>query len=123
MKTYPGIIARQHFTVQKQVGLLIERYAGLRKGPLQYCCNLVWMKNGCCYLRNMQGLLSDGKTLHEKRFEEPFRGPRIPFGVQRSNIRRIWKGDTLGADIENMDASGIHARRLNAKEVLTPLKW
>ena len=35
----------------------------------------------------------------------------------------IWKGDTLVADIEEleqMDASEIYAKRLNAKEVLTP---
>ena len=37
----------------------------------------------------------------------------------------IWKGDTVVADIqesEQMDASELHARRLNAKEVLTPMK-
>ena len=37
---------------------------------------------------------------------------------------RIWKGDILVADIEElekMDASQIHAKRLNAKEVLTPM--
>ena len=35
----------------------------------------------------------------------------------------IWTGDILVADIEeleNLDASEIHARRLNAKEVITP---
>ena len=37
----------------------------------------------------------------------------------------IWKGDIMVADIEEMeemDASEFHARRLNAKEVLTPLR-
>ena len=37
----------------------------------------------------------------------------------------IWKGDIMVADIEEleqMDGSEIHARRLNAKEVLTPMK-
>ena len=37
----------------------------------------------------------------------------------------FWKGDILPADIdelEQMDASEIHARRLNAKEVSTPMK-
>ena len=37
----------------------------------------------------------------------------------------IWKGDIMVADIEEleqMDASQLHARRLNAKEVLTPMK-
>ena len=35
----------------------------------------------------------------------------------------IWEGDILVADIEeleNLDASEVHARRLNAKEVRTP---
>ena len=38
---------------------------------------------------------------------------------------RIWKGDIKVTDVEEseqMDASEIHARRLNAKEVLTPMK-
>ena len=38
---------------------------------------------------------------------------------------RIWKGDIMVADIEELeqtDASELHARRLNAKEVLTPMK-
>ena len=37
---------------------------------------------------------------------------------------RIWKGDLLVANIEElekMDASEIHAKRLDAKEVLTPM--
>ena len=35
-----------------------------------------------CYthLRNIQDLLSDGKTPYEKRFGEPFTGPIIPLG-------------------------------------------
>ena len=38
---------------------------------------------------------------------------------------RIWKGDIMIANIEEleeMDAAELHARRLNAKEVLTPMK-
>ena len=34
-----------------------------------------------CCLRNIQGLLSDGKTPHEKRFGMPFNGPVTPFGA------------------------------------------
>ena len=37
----------------------------------------------------------------------------------------IWKRDIMVADIEEMeemDASELHARRLNAKEVSTPMK-
>ena len=32
------------------------------------------------YLRNIQDLLSDGKTPYEKRFGEPFKGPIMSFG-------------------------------------------
>ena len=33
-----------------------------------------------CYLRSIQDLLSEGKTLYERRFGEPLKGPIIPFG-------------------------------------------
>ena len=106
------------------------------------------------YLRNIQDLLSDGKTPYESRFGMPFNGPVIPFGamveyhpisakdisrlhqfgpqvlpgiflVHALNAGRIWKGDIMIADIEEleeMDASELHGRRLTAKEVLTPMK-
>ena len=109
----------------------------------------------CCYLRNVQDHLSDGKTLYERRFGLPFNGPVIPFGamleyhrISAEDLSRlhqfgpnvlpgiflgyvlsaggIWKGDIMVADIEELeekDASELHARRLNAKEVLTPMKW
>ena len=107
-----------------------------------------------CYLRNIQDLLSGGKTPYERRFGMPFNGPVIPSGAMveyhpisakdQSRLHqfgkqvlpgkflghalyagRIWKGDIVVADIEKMeemDASEFHARRLNAKEVLTPTK-
>ena len=107
-----------------------------------------------CYLRNIQDLLSDGKTPYERRFGMRFNGPVIPFGAMveyhpisakdQSRLHQfgakvlpsiffgyalyaggIWKGDIMIADIEEseqMDASELHARRLNAKEVLTPMK-
>ena len=34
-----------------------------------------------CYLRNIQDLLSYGKTPYERRFGMPFDGPVIPFGA------------------------------------------
>ena len=106
-----------------------------------------------CHLRNIKDLLSDGKTPWERRFGVPFHGPVIPFGAMAEyqpisakdlwrlhqfgprvlpgtflghalHAGRIWKGDILVADIEEleeMDASELHARRLNAKEVLTPM--
>ena len=104
------------------------------------------------YLRNVTGLLSDGKTPYERRFGQPFKGPIIPFGSlveyhpstakDQSRIHqfgkkvlpglflgyalyagRIWKGDVLVADLEEletMDASEIYSKRLNAKEVIFP---
>ena len=105
------------------------------------------------YLRNVTDLFSDGKTPYERRFGQPFKGPIIPFGSlveyypvsakDQSRIHqfgkkvlpglffgyalyagRIWKGDILVADIEEletMDVSEIYAKRLNAKEVF-PLR-
>ena len=84
----------------------------------------------CCYLRNVQDLLADGKTPHKRRSGEPFKGPIIPFGAVveyhpisiRDQFRlhqfgkrvlpgiflgyaliavRIWKGDILIADQKN----------------------
>ena len=105
----------------------------------------------CCYLRNIQDLLSDGKTPYEI-FGKPFYGPVISFGAMvdylpisskdqsrlhqfgakvlpglflgyvscEENLERRHYGGRhrrIGGD---MDASELHARRLNAKEVLTP---
>ena len=33
----------------------------------------------CCFLRNIQDLLSDGKSPYERRFGMPLNGPVIPF--------------------------------------------
>ena len=94
-----------------------------------------------CNHRNIQDLFSVGKTPFERRFGKPFKGPVIPFGAMVSNITQflqkgsvataqvglkknsrlciirgeIWKGDITVADIEEleeMDASELHARRL-----------
>ena len=84
------------------------------------------------YLRNIQDLLSDGKTPYERRFGEPFEGPIIPFGslveyypISARNQSRIHqfgkkvlpglllgyalyaggirKGDIMVADIEELE--------------------
>ena len=88
-----------------------------------------------CYLRNVTELLSDGKTPYERRFGQPFKGLIIPFGSlveyhpltakDQSRIHqfgkkvlpglflgyalyaeRIWKGDVLIADIEELETMG-----------------
>ena len=85
-----------------------------------------------CHLRNIQDLLSDGKTPYERRFGMPFNGPVIPFGalveyhpvsakdqsrlhqfgakvlpgIFRGNalhVEGIWKGDIVVADIEELE--------------------
>ena len=82
--------------------------------------------------RNIQDLLSDGKTPYERRFGEPLKGPVIPFGSlvehypisakDQSRIHQfgkkvlpglflgyalyaggIWKGDIMVADIEELE--------------------
>ena len=84
------------------------------------------------YLRNVQGLLSDGKTPYERRFGQPCKGPIIPFGSlveyhsitakDQSRIHQfgkkvlpglflgyalyaggIWKGDVRVADFEELE--------------------
>ena len=94
-------------------------------------------------LRNVTDLLSDGKTPYERRFGQPIKGPLIPFGSlveyhsfiakDQSIIHqfgekillglffgyplyagRIWKGDVLVADfeeLETMDASEIYSKK------------
>ena len=53
-------------------------------------------------------------------------GPKVLPGIflgYAKNAEGIWKGDIMVADIEEleeMDASELHARRPNAKEVSTP---
>ena len=140
VKIFPGIILRQHRTDRKLMGLLREQCAESRKGHLRCCCNQVWTKNGGRIPGNAAAIC-DGKTPCERRFGAPFDGPIIPFGamvdatasVRPKSLARhfpwicvargeIWKGDILVADIEQleqMDASEIHAKRLNAKAVST----
>ena len=84
------------------------------------------------HLRNIQDLLSDGKTSYERRFGAPFKGPIIPFvslveyytitAKEESRIHqfrktvlpgmflgyalyavRIWKGEIQVADIEELE--------------------
>ena len=85
-----------------------------------------------CYLRNIQDLLSDGKTPYERRFGQPFKGPIILFGSlveynpttakDQSRIHQfgktvlpglflgyalyaggIWKGDVQVSDLEELE--------------------
>ena len=113
-----------------------------------------WADSMECHrcLRNIQDLLSDGKTPHERLFGIPFNGPVIPFGamveyhpisakdisrlhqcgpkvlpgfffgyviVSRCPVEKSGTETSMIADIEELeekDASELHARRLNAKD-------
>ena len=86
------IMVRQHLTFQKQMGLLRERYTKMKEGTsdvlLHSGLDEEWWADymECyCYLRNIQDLLSDGKTPYETRFGMPFNGPVIPFGAMVDN--------------------------------------
>ena len=78
LKIFPAIIVRQHHTDQKQTWLLREQCAEWKSGLDEKW----WADSMECstYLRNIQDLLSVGKTPCERRFAQPFRGPIIPFG-------------------------------------------
>ena len=155
VNNYPGITIRLHRAAPRQMVLLKKRCAEMKKELPLCCCNLEWMKNAgssmeChCFLRNVQDLLSDGKTLHERRFGEPFKGPVIQFGSMveyhlysegdqsrhHQFGKKVLPGKFLGyalygdilediEELETMDASEIRARRPNAKEILTSkMRW
>ena len=95
------------------------------------------------YLRNVQDLLSDGKTPYERRFGKPFKKDQlfhlvhwlsITLSVRKTSQESInlerksyldCSSDTLCTrgefgELETMDASEIYSQRLNAKEVIFP---
>ena len=53
VKISPGIIARLHHIDRRLMELLKEQCAELKKVPLLYCCNQVWMKIGGQILWNV----------------------------------------------------------------------
>ena len=84
MKNYHGIIVHQRLTVLSRMVLLSERFAELKDGTFAVLLQSgldekLWADSmEChCYLRNVQDLLSDGKTPCEQRFGEPLSGPII----------------------------------------------
>ena len=132
----PGIIVRQHLTVQKQMGLLRERYAGF---------------HGMVLLSAMQDLLSDGKNTLRTAIRRTIQrtnnsvwlngrispisaedmsrlhqfgkkvlpGILIGYVLHAGNLERSHLGRRHWG-MEQMDAPELHARRLNVKEVVTP---
>ena len=117
--SYPGIIVHLRLAVLKQMVLLKEQYAESRKETsavlLQSGLDEKWWADSVecyCYLRNVQDLTLDGKTPYDRQFGEPFSGPTIRFGSMIDHH-----------PISAKDQATIHARRLDAKEMITPKKW
>ena len=82
-----------------------------------------------CYLRSVQDVVADGKTLCDKRFGEPFGGPMIACGAMveyhttsakdQSRLHQV--GQEYSSDMIGEDGRiGNHRRRIIAKEVFTP---
>ena len=126
-------------TDRKQLGLLREAARRVKEGTsavlLQSGLNESWWADSMeceTYFRNIQDLLSDGKTPCGRRFGQPFKGPIIPFGSlveyhplaakDQSRIHQfgkkvvpglflgyalyaggIWKGNVLIADLEELE--------------------
>ena len=123
MKTYPRINERQHQIKEKTSAVL-----------LQSCLDEKWCADSMecnCHLRNIQDLLSDGKTPYERRFGQPSKGritccskveyhpisakdpsqlhqfgPKVlpvVFLVYALHAGGIWKGEIMVADIEEWE--------------------
>ena len=113
VKIFPGIIERQHHTDWKQNGIAERAVRRVKEGTsavlLQSGLDENWWASSLecyTYLRNIQDLLSDGKTPCERRFGKPFKGPIIPFGSlveyypitakDQSRIHKVLPGLFLG---------------------------
>ena len=141
----------QRHTDRKQNGIAERALRRVREGTSAVMWrsgleNEWWADSMECYyyLRNIQDLLSGGKTPYERRFGMPFNGSVIPSGAMveyhtisakyRTRLQQfgpkvlpgkflgyaspageIWKGDILNADIENWS-------RWTHLKSLTPMK-
>ena len=122
MNIYPGITARQHLTVQKQMGLLTYKISCLMGKRLTN-------SDSENHFKAQFGSMVDHHLIFAKDLSRLHQfGKKVLPGVFLGYVLYaggIWKGDVVVADIEElekMDASEIHVRRLDAKEVLTPMK-
>ena len=87
MKIFPGIIARLHHRSERN-GIAERAVRRVKEGTsavlLQSGLDKEWWADSTecyCYLRNIQDLLSAGKTPYERWFGMPFNGPVNPFGA------------------------------------------
>ena len=77
VKIFPGIIVRRHHTDRKHNGIAERAVRRVKEGTsavlLQSGLDEKWWADSMecyTYLRNIQDLLSDGKTPYERRFGE-----------------------------------------------------
>ena len=157
VKIFPGIIVRRHHTDRETNGITERAMRRVKEGTsavlLQSGLDENWWADSMeyhTYLRNIQDLLSDGKTPYERRFGKPFKGPIIPFGSlveyylisakDQSRIHQfgkkvlpglflgyalyaegIWKGDIMVADIEELET--MDASEIYSKKDSMQRKW
>ena len=158
LKVFPGIVVRQLLTVQRQNGIAERAMRRVKEGTsavlLQSGLDEKWWADSMecdCNLRNIQHLLSDGKTLYERRFIQRtnnsvwFDGRIPPYFCKRlvatasisSAQKSYWGYSSVVCDAREESGKEtswsrtlrnwtrwthlkIRAKRLNAKEVLTP---
>ena len=102
VEIFPGIIARRHRTTET-IGIAERPVRRVKEGT-----SAVLLQSGlnenrwadstecqCCQ-RNIQDLLSDGKTLCERRFGVPFKGQMVPFGSV-DETRETFDDSTFGS--------------------------
>ena len=102
VEIFPGIIVRRHRTTET-IGIAERPVRRVKEGT-----SAVLLQSGlnenrwadstecqCCQ-RNIQDLLSDGKTLCERRFGVPFKGQIIPFGSV-DETRETFDDSTFGS--------------------------
>ena len=139
MKNYPGIIVRQRHTDQKQnaiaeravrrvkegtCALLLQ--SGLDDGKSPYGRRFGMPFNGPI---TPFGAMVEYHPISAKDISRQHQfSPKVLPGLFLGYVLYaggIWKGDIMIADVEELeeiDASELYARRLNAKEVLTPMR-
>ena len=88
VRTFLGTMVRQRHTRSETNGIAERAVRRVKEGTsavlLQSGLDNEWWADSmefCCHLRNIQDLLSDWKTPHERRFGTPFNGPVISFGA------------------------------------------
>ena len=88
-RNYPGIILTSTPRRSETNGIAERAVRRIKEGTsaeqFQSGLGSEWWTDSMkcyCHMRNIQDLLSDGKTSYERRFGMPFNGPVIPYGAK-----------------------------------------